>query len=158
FVYGMKQDGSGRRKVLANPVVQMETVSPDGQWLVVQVGLPDEDPARGVIAESVSDGQRVRLCRGVCGGHWSADGRAMFVSLPGRSHGEGIPWGTFVIPLPAGKLFPNLPPLGISSATDVSALAGVRNLEKFATPGLDAGSYLFNRIAVHRNLFRIPLS
>ena len=44
FIYRMKQDGSERRKVTPDPVVQMQTVSPDGQWVVTQAEFPGEDP------------------------------------------------------------------------------------------------------------------
>ena len=158
FVYRMNQDGSDRRKITADPVVQMQTVSPDGQWVVAQVAFPGEDPPRGVAAIPVSGGAWTRLCQSVCAVRWALTGRAMFFSLPGLSHGEGLlSWGTFVIPLPPGAMFPKLPPLGVSSENDASVLSGAKKVDSFLLPGIEDGTYALNRVLVHRNLFRVPL-
>jgi hypothetical protein len=82
----------------------------------------------------------------------------LFLSLPGLSYGEGLlSWGTFVIPLPPGAMFPKLPPLGVSSENDASALSGAKKVDSFLMPGIEDGTYALNRVLVHRNLFRIPL-
>jgi len=57
----MNQDGSGRQKITPDPVVRLQTVSPNGQWAVAQVGFPGEDPPRGVVAIPLSGGTPVRL-------------------------------------------------------------------------------------------------
>jgi Tol biopolymer transport system component len=61
FIYRMNQDGSGRQKITPDPVVRLQTVSPNGQWAVAQVGFPGEDPPRGVVAIPLSGGTPVRL-------------------------------------------------------------------------------------------------
>jgi serine/threonine protein kinase len=158
FVYRMNQDGSDRRKITADPVVQMQTVSPDGQWVVAQVPFPGEDPPRGITAVPVSGGAWMRLCQGMCAVRWAPNNRTMFISLPGLSHGGGLwSWGTFIIPLPPGAVFPKLPPSGVSSESDVAAIPGAKKVDSFLMPGTDEGTYAFNRVLAHRNLFRIPL-
>jgi hypothetical protein len=153
----MHQDGSDRRKITVNPVVQMQTISPDGQWVVAQVAYPNEDPPRGIAAIPVSGGGWVRLCQSVCSVRWSLDGKAIFLSLPGASRSAGLNWGTIVVSLPAGKMFPKLPPLGIGSESEATALPNAYKVYGFAMPGIDEHTYAFWRASVHRNLFRIPL-
>jgi serine/threonine protein kinase len=156
FICRMNQDGSGRRKITLDPVVLLQTVSPDGQWAVAQVGLPGEDPPRGVVAIPVSGGEPVRLCRGLCAVRWTLNGKSMFLSITGASH-TFLGWRTFIIPVPAGKVFPKLPPLGVASERDVAALSGARMVDNYVMPGVNDGTYAFNRETGHRNLFRIPL-
>jgi eukaryotic-like serine/threonine-protein kinase len=156
FIYRMNQDGSGRRKITPDPVVLLQTVSPDGQWAVAQVGFPGEDPPRGTVAIPVSAGARVRLCHGLCATRWALNGKSLFLSVAGASH-TFLGWRTFVIPLPPGKLFPKLPPSGVTSERDAAALSGARMVDNYVMPGVNEGTYAFNRETGHRNLFRIPL-
>ncbi len=157
FVYRMSQDGSGRRKITPDPVVQLQTVSPDGQWVVAQVAFAGEDPPRGVAAIPVSGGAWVRLCHGVCGVRWALNGKSLFLSLVGANHTQELGWTTFDIPLPPGKVFPKLPPLGVASERDVAALPGAKDIQDYALPGVNDGTYVFSHVTVQRNLFRIPL-
>jgi serine/threonine protein kinase len=156
FIYRINQDGSGRRKIAPDPVVQLQTVSPDGQWAVAQVSFPGEDPPRGIVAIPVSGGAQVRLCLGLCGIRWTLDGKSLFLSVSGVSH-TSLGWGTFVIPLPPGQLFPKLPLSGGPSEPNAAALPGARMVDNYAVPGVNGGTYAFERVTVHRNLFRIPL-
>jgi serine/threonine protein kinase len=156
FVYRMNQDGSGRRKITPDPVVQLQTVSPDGQWAVAQVSFPGEDPPRGIVAIPVSGGAQARLCYGPCGIRWTLDGKSLFLSANGVSH-TFSGWGTFIIPLPPGQVFPKLPLSGVASEGNAAALPGATMVDSYAVPGVNGGTYAFNRATVHRNLFRIPL-
>jgi serine/threonine protein kinase len=156
FIYRMNQDGSGRRKITPDPVAQLQTVSPDGQWAVAQVGFLGEDPPRGIVAVPVSGGAPVRLCHGLCAIRWALNGKSLFLSVTGASH-TFFGWRTFVIPLPPGKLFPKLQPLGVTSERDAAALSGARMVDNYVMPGVNDGTYAFNRETGHRNLFRIPL-
>jgi serine/threonine protein kinase len=157
FIYRMKQDGTERRKITSDPVVQFQTVSPDGQWVVTQIGFAGEDPPRGVVAIPVSGGAPVRICTGVCGVRWALDGKSLFLSVTGAAHAHLLGWGTVVIPLPPGKFLPKLPPLGITSEREAIALPGATALGNYVLPGANDATYAFTRSVVHRNLFRIPL-
>ena len=81
----------------------------------------------------------------------------MFISVIGGSQGHALGWGTYVVPLLAGQLFPKLPPIGIASKADVEALPGAKYMDSFGLPGETGDVYAFNRASVHRNLFQIPL-
>jgi hypothetical protein len=64
----------------------------------------------------------------------------------------------YVIPLPAGKLLPDIPPDGFHSEAEIAAIPGVRviNIADVA-PGNSPTTYAFSRQTVQRNLYRIPL-
>jgi Tol biopolymer transport system component len=156
FIYRMSQDGSGRRKITPDPVVQLQTVSPDGHWAVAQVAFPGEDPSRGIVAIPVSGGAWVRLCHALCAIRWALNGKSLFLSVTGASH-TFFGWRTFVIPLPAGKPFPKLPSLGVTSERDAAALSGAKMVDNYVMPGVNDGTYAFYRGTDYRNLFRIPL-
>jgi hypothetical protein len=156
FICRMNQDGSGRRKITLDPVVVLQTVSPDRQWAVAQVRFPGEDPPRGVVAIPVSGGEPVRLCRGLCAVRWTLSGKSMFLSITGASH-TFLGWRTFIIPVPPGKVFPKLPPSGVASERDAAALPGAKMVDNYVMPGVNDATYAFNRETGHRNLFRIPL-
>jgi len=157
FLYRMKPDGSGRRKIRAGPVIQLETVSPDGRWAVAQAPIPNEDVPRGILAIPLEGGTPLRICRGLCVVRWTLDGKSMFLSFVGGSQGHDLTWETFIVPLALGQMFPKLPPGGLVSKADAAALPGPKPLDGFLQPGESQETYAFARITVHRNLFRIPL-
>ena len=157
FLYRVKTDGSERRKVYEQPVVALETVSPDGRYAVVQAEVKGEDVPRGIFAIPLDGGTPVRICSGLCVVRWSMDGKSLFLSVVGGSHGHSFGWGTFIVPLAAGQMLPKLPPRGVASKADAEALPGARPTDLPALPGLTGKVYAYARQSVHRNLFRIPL-
>ncbi len=157
FLYKMKPDGSERRKIDAPPVVQLETISPDGRWAVVQAAIENEDVPRGILAIPLAGGAPIRICTGLCVVRWPRDGKSMFLSVIGGSQGHMLGWGTFIVPLAPGEVFPKLPPMGIVSKADAAALSGAKSVESFVLPGLNEEIYAFSRNTVHRNLFQVPL-
>src|SRR5689334_6399922 len=64
FLYRVNPDGTGRQKVLSEPVLDTPRVSPDGQWVVVRVAAPgEESPTRFVaypLRGGPADSHRVR--------------------------------------------------------------------------------------------------
>jgi len=157
FLRRMNPDGSGVRRVSDQPVIQLQTVSPDGRWAVTQAEVKNEDVPRGVLAIPLDNGPAIRLCSGLCFVRWAQDGKSVFISVIGGSQGHALGWGTYVVPLLAGQLFPKLPPIGIASKADVEALPGAKYMDSFGLPGETGDVYAFNRASVHRNLFQIPL-
>jgi hypothetical protein len=65
---------------------------------------------------------------------------------------------TFVVALPPGKVFPNLPPGGVNTEVEAEKLPGVRVLDLgFVFPGLTPSVYAYVKQNVQRNLYRIVL-
>jgi len=75
-----------------------------------------------------------------------------------RSSFSGAVGRTYVLPLPPGKVLPNIPPGGFRSEAEIAALASVRVIDLAdVAPGPSPDTYAFSRQTVQRNLYRIPL-
>jgi serine/threonine protein kinase/Tol biopolymer transport system component len=157
FLHRISPNGSRGRKVSDQPVIQLQTVSPDGRWAVAQVEVKNEDVPRGVFAIPLDGGPTIRLCSGLCFVRWPQDGKSVFISVIGGSQGHSLGWGTYVVPTPAGQLLPKLPPMGIASRADAEVLPGAKYMDSFGLPGETRDIFAFSRASVHRNLFQIPL-
>lgn len=152
FVYRMNRDGSARRKLLTHAVNNLQSVSPDGRWLIAFAPIGACGAETGTFAVSVDDGKQLCVCPGFCRARWGPDGRSFYVTF-----GEGK---TLAIPLAEGTSLPAFPGTGIKSA-EVSLFRGSVVLDQgtgtVMAPGLDLLSYAYVKRTTHRNLFRIPL-
>jgi hypothetical protein len=87
---------------------------------------------------------------------WSLDQSEIAMTPAGS--GAALGGHTYVIPLPAGRVFPELPDGGFRTEDAVAALPGARRIESpDVVPGRVAGEYAVGRTAVERNLYRIPI-
>ena len=158
YLYRVNRDGSGRERLLPTPIVNKSAVSLDGEWVIVnRAATGDGDQASSAdrtetVAISLRGGPPRRICAFNClpGSTWSHDGR--FLSI---SSGRGR---TLQLPIPPGQVLPDVPPSGIGSPADAVKLPGARLIEQqLAAPGPDASTYVFQKIEVRRNPFRIQL-
>lgn len=83
--------------------------------------------------------------------HWSPDGQRLFLSF---SSG-----GTYVVPLPPGRPFPEIPEGGFESEAQVAQIPGVQRVvdSPDMASGLTPDVYAFARETVQRNLYRVPV-
>jgi hypothetical protein len=64
----------------------------------------------------------------------------------------------YVIPLPPGKVLPDMPSEGFHSEAEIAAIPGVRVMDiADIAPGNSPETYAFSRQTVQRNLYRISL-
>jgi len=153
FLYRMKEDGTGRQKVTPDPILDLESVSPDGQWVIAAIEGSAEQFA--AVAYSTSGGPPIAVCD-VCHALWGPDGKFLYVWFHGWGGAEVS--RTFAVPVPPGKSLPLLPPSGFKSEADLGKVPGVRIIEYGAiSPGPDPSNYAFVRTSVHRNLYRVPV-
>jgi hypothetical protein len=155
-LYRRPLDGGQRTKVTPSPVTRFETISPDGKWVVAEAPTSGEEVTRGVVAYRVEGGAAKRLCYGLCIIRWTADGKFLYVGLPGSGAIRGL-FKTFVVPLRHGDSFPDLPATGIKSESDLASVSGVKVISELARPGPDVSLYAINRRVPHRNIYRIPI-
>ena len=156
FIFRVKEDGTGRQKVLPNPILDFISVAPDGQWLVAVAPTHDEEIPAALWAYPVHGGTPVRICAGVCSGRWDRAGKLFYVALIEMGSRSGRAQ-TLVLPVPHGRDLPPLPPSGINSPEDVKGLSGVKVIDEVISPGATTSVYVFTRNSVHRNLYSIPL-
>lgn len=150
YLYRMNADGSDHVKVLPDPILEFQDVSPDGRSALVARALGQESP---VFASSLDGGSSVTICPGLCFAQWTSDGGSFSVML-------GLPMGgedTLVVPVSRGNSLPALPSGGLQTPADMASVRGAKILDGFITPGPKAGMFASLRHDVHRNLYSIPL-
>jgi hypothetical protein len=160
FLYRVREDGTGRRKALLDPIDYLHSVSPDGQWVIVEREMGNIE-SREVVAYSLAGGPPIRICED-CNVQWAPDGRWLHFNFYSFRDGRQ-PSGWFAVPVPPGKLLPALPPAGIRSEAELRARPDVRavgvgggGMGLFA-PGSDPSIYAFTNDTSQRNLYRIPV-
>ncbi len=156
YLYRQALDAPQRTKIAPNPVSRFETISANGQWVVAEAPVDSETGARGVFAYPVNGGAARRVCYNLCSVRWTGDGKFLYLGLPVGGD-VSANYKTFIVPLRHGKSFPDLPPTGIKSESDLTRLNGVRVINDLARPGPDVSLYAFDRLTEHRNIFRIPI-
>jgi serine/threonine protein kinase len=161
FVYRIREDGTGLQRAQEYPVIENWGVSRDSQWLVVYArhARAGEQPSPATVALPLGGGVPVRLFRptGTDPVKWSKDGKFLFLSLSTSSY-SGTIGGTLVIPLRAGRVWPDIPAGGFQSDADLRRLPGVREIDApDVAPGPTSDVYAFSRETVQRNLYRIPI-
>jgi Tol biopolymer transport system component/predicted Ser/Thr protein kinase len=151
FVYGMKPDGSGRRRLLSQRILDLVGVSPDGRWAVASAATPGEEQA-GFKAFALDSNTTVRLCTIFCNFSWDDSGKSVYLytSSPAGA-------GTYVVPLKAGEDLPRLPPAGIANPEDLASLKAGPPIPWNVSSGLGPSVYTYVRSTTRRNLYRIPL-
>jgi Tol biopolymer transport system component len=156
FLYHRPQNGGAGKRVASHRVMVLETISPDGKWLVAETPISGEDTVRGVQAFNVDDGAMKRICYSLCVVRWSENRKFVYIGLPGNSSNTAR-FKTFIVPVRHGSVFPDLPVNGIRSEADLEAITGVKMVEESLFPGHDDSHYAFDRNSDHRNIYRIPI-
>ena len=150
FVYGVRPDGMGLRKVIEQPIPLLGAVSPDGRFIEAWTASPGNETSAFQLFP-LSGGSPVSIAAFI-GWHWAPRGDAVSIS------GGPIPAGrSYVIPLPAGDVLPRMPAGGLRSEQDVAQLPGARKVDAVVVPGVSADQYAFYRTTTQRNLYRIPI-
>jgi len=160
FVYRVREDGTGLKKIIDQRVGMLDSTSPDGRWLAVKLTPEVKGSSTAVI--SLREGASVRP---ITSGsfnlndiavRWSVDMRSIYITLQVTEE-PGAVMKAYEIPLPRGRSLPEIPATGLQSEEEIAKLPGARLLDEFDSPGITPGMYAFVRMAVERNLFRIPL-
>jgi len=151
FVYRMKADGSNRRKLFAQPVLDLLSVSPDGRWLLFAAASGVDEPPVVTQALPIDGGQAVTLCSGYCGGDWDASGKFFYFYF------EALTSQVYVLPTSPATELPKTPPRGIVSMDDVSSAKPTATIAETVTSALNPSTYAYVRTSTRRNLYRIPL-
>src|ERR1700687_1396823 len=70
YLYRMKSDGSDRRKIVSERVLDILTVSPDGRWIVAATPNPDQEHWVATKAFALDGSAAVTLCPDYCFFRW----------------------------------------------------------------------------------------
>jgi Tol biopolymer transport system component len=162
YLFRMKLDGSGRTKVIDNPITDLQDMSPDRLWAVVMAPV-NGTPTTAMLAVPVHGGSAIPLCPTTCNlAKWSPDGSRFYIEPLVSDFEKG---STAIFTVPAGKSLPALPRTGISSVQDYSALKPAQILDlssfkragQYLSPGPTPDTFVYARFAVHQNLFQVPI-
>ena len=150
FLYRMKTDGTGRRKITSERILDIASVSPDGRWVVVGSPNSDEEHPGSMKAFPVDGGASVPLCVDYCVLSWDKAGKYAFISfLPYGS-------GSYALPVIRDVGLPKLPPGGVRRQDLINAKADIaipQSVQSAVSPSL----YAYTREATRRNLYRIQI-
>jgi len=165
YVYRTNEDMTLSEKIIAEPIIYLMAVSPDGQWLVAWIAYGGDGSTQALVAYATHGGEKKLICSAcaisgprnpgapVVG--WTRDQQFMFF----KSVLGGMEHKTFVMPLRSGVALPALPRAGFQSQRDVLAVPGVREIaEDDVFPGPSSSVYAFTKKTTRRNLYRIPIS
>jgi len=164
YVYRTKEGSGLSERVVADQIIYLIGVAPDGRQLVTWVATGDDESTQALVAYSTRGGSKKRIC-GACwisGPNnpgapmvsWTRDQQFMFFKffLGGMDH------KTFVLPLQPGEALPALPSSGFESHRDVLAVQGAWDIaEEDVFPGSSSSVYAFTRKTTRRNLYSIPI-
>ncbi|HYA22888.1 MAG TPA: protein kinase [Terriglobales bacterium] len=144
-----KQDGSGKRKLREQPILNLFAVSPDGKWSVV--GEPTaEFPYARIGAYANEGGREVMVCRTFCKTEWSDDGKYLVMRVAAN---ENIK--TELLPVRGDTGLPDLPKEGLSKPEDTKAIAGSIVLGAEVDSAISPEKYAFTKTNVRRNIYRV---
>jgi eukaryotic-like serine/threonine-protein kinase len=150
FIYRMKADGTDRRKISSERILDIAAVSPDGRW--VTAGAPNSDGEHTAVMKAfpVDGGASVPLCVDYCTLSWDTAERYAYLSF--------LPYGrgSYAVPVMHDLGLPKLPAGGarvqdfINAKTDIAL---PRSVQSAVSPSV----YAYTRETTRRNLYRIQL-
>jgi Tol biopolymer transport system component len=151
LLYRMKADGTGRRKIISERIVDISSVSPDGRWIVAGA-RSDQEQMVAVRAFAVDGSKTVTLCAVYCQLNWDMGGKFAFLNFPNLHRGS---YELPVMPdsgLPKTPL-PSPPRIEDTANTKATTTTTPWYVQSAVSPSL----YAYTRQNTRRNLYRIQL-
>jgi Tol biopolymer transport system component len=156
YIYTRQPDGSGRKKLLEQAILDLTAVSPDGRWIVVyQSDDANKDYPYQTLAYPSGGGRPVMICR-ACLVWWSLDGKylALQFGLPPNAQTQ-----TYLLPVSSGRGLPELPLEGLSRPEDLEKSNRATALPRGVVDSvLGPEKYSYTVTNIRRNIYRIPIS
>jgi serine/threonine protein kinase len=149
FLYRMKADGTGRSKTMAQRVLDLYTVSPDGRWVVVAAPNSDQEHTAATKAFRLGGNEEVLICQAFCLFDWDTSGKFAFVSFKAES--------SYAFPLTQQFGLPKFPPAGVSQVEDFPAPKTAIAIPNFVESAISPSFYAYSKRNTRRNLYRIQL-
>ena len=158
FAFRVHEDGTGKQKLASQQINQILSISPDAQWLVIS-GLPiGGETTFSTLILPMRGGSSIEILNAFCNAQWQPDSRFFYLSVYTGMQSAGAYGKTYVLPVPHGKMLPDIPAGGFPSEAAIAALPGVRVIDAAdIAPGASPDVYAFSRQTIHRNLYRVPL-
>ena len=149
YLYRMKSDGSGRRKISSERVLDVVAASPDGRW--VAAASPNPDPEHPVALKAFAtdgSGATGALCLDYCFVRWDIAGNFVYT----QSHQK-----SYALPVMHDS---GLPKIFLGDVARIEHEAAAKTITVIPQVVLSAVSptvYAYTRQNTRRNLYRIQL-
>ena len=151
YLYRMKTDGSGRRKITPERILDALAVSPNGRWIVAT--SPGTDPEHTVATKAfaLDGGGAVTLCLDYCLFRWDTSGNFayLYVAQPHQS--------SYALPVLHDSGLPKISPGDMARFESMANAKTVRAIPQVVQSALSPTVYAYTRQNTRRNLYRIQL-
>lgn len=151
FLYRMKIDGSGRRKITSDRILEIDAVSPDGRWVVAASPSSAEEEPTVTQAYALDGSAAMPLCVDYCFFQWDSTGRYAFITFP------ALHQGSYSIPVMHDAGLPKTPPTGFTRIEDIPNAKTNAAIPWFVESAVNPLIYAYSRENARRNLYRIQL-
>jgi serine/threonine protein kinase/Tol biopolymer transport system component len=149
FLYRMKADGTARRKMISERILDLFGMSPDGRWMIIVTPNPNqEEHTAGTKALRLDSGEQVLICPGLCDMKWDSSGKLAILNF--SSYND-----SYAFPLTRPSALPKISPAGISGPEDLPAAKST--IPTYVDSAISASVYTYTRRTTKRNLYRIQL-
>ena len=137
FLYRMKADGSGRRKITAQRVLDLDTVSPDGRWVPAAAPMVNQEHTAAIKAFRVGGAEEQLVCTNNCLVNWDTSGKFVFFGFKTEN--------SYALPLTQPFGLPKLPPAGVSRVEDFPAAKTAITIPNFVESAISPSFYAYTR-------------
>jgi serine/threonine protein kinase len=151
YLYRMKSDGSGRRKITSERMFDVLAVSPDGRWIVAASPGPDQEHTVATRAFSVDGSKAVTLCLDYCFFTWDTAGKFVYVYL------WQLHESSYALPGLHDSGLPKVPPGGIARREYLTNAKTFTAIPQIVRSAVSPSVYAYTRENTRRNLYRVPL-
>ena len=151
FLYRMKGDGSDRRKIIPGRILEIDSVSPDGRWVVAASPGAGEEDAPVTEAYALDGSVAIPLCVNYCSFQWDSTGKYAFINFP------ALRQGTFPVPVMHDEGLPKTPSGGFARIEDIPSRNTYPPIPWYVDSAINPLVYAYSRQNTRRNLYRIPL-
>jgi hypothetical protein len=154
FLYRISPDGTRRQKIIADPILDLISVSPDGRWAVAAIKDSDDEHSAVMVAYPLAGGPPVHICRPYCGASWDVTGKFFYLSSNNVGGGET----SYMLPVNPARGIPDLPGMGFIAEAEIKKAKGVIVIPREIDSAVGPNFYSYTHVNTRRNIYRIPLS
>ncbi len=151
FLYRMKTDGTGRRKIASERIIEATSVSPDGRWVVAGALGSDKERVPGVRAFASDGSATVTLCVVNCQVYWDLSGKSAFLYFP------TLHQGSYALPVMRDSGLPKIPLTATARVEDFANPKAITAIPWYVQSAVNSSVYAYTRQNTRRNLYRIQL-
>jgi eukaryotic-like serine/threonine-protein kinase len=154
YIYTRHPDGSDRKKLLEEAILDLTAVSPDGRWIVVlQKDDADKDHPYRTLAYPNGAGKPVMMCA-LCLVSWTVDGKYLALQFELSRNQQSQ---TYLLPVGSERGLPELPPEGLNGPEDLKKSNRAMTLPREVDSALGPEKYSYTITNIRRNIYRIPI-